>query len=103
MSFTAEITQFVLPNGRKEQMRAVLSDKVRNKYISMKSCGCRLTAEVLRDSNISLTIEEPNVGDFMIRITANSSNVIDVLEEMLKLFDKKKFDSWKKSYVGDLI
>jgi len=89
-----EVTQFLLPHGRKKYVLFDVSDIVEPQYLAIQRCGCRLTAEALTTGIISLTIEELNWGDFMIRLVDRVEDIEETLTNMLEAFDELKFDKW---------
>jgi hypothetical protein len=92
-----EVVQFIPPNGDTEIIRGYLSDELNDQYEAMKSNGCRLTMEILKLVDMaSLTIEEPDLGDFMIEVIPLTKDAGPAFEKMLREFDVKKFKEWKK-------
>ncbi len=90
------VIQFLKPNGQKRVCRTTVPESVKDNYELMKTNGCRLTAEELQNGMVSVTIEEPQLGDFLIRLVENGPKVQEALEEMLKKFNEKEFEKWKK-------
>ncbi len=66
-------------------------------YWNMISCGARLTAEVLPNSEVSLCVEHSVHGKFDSRIIADGTDVTVALEELLCTFCAKKLASWVRS------
>jgi hypothetical protein len=92
-----EVVQFLRPNGRKRHCRVVLPESVQQGYDLVRKNGCRLTAEELENRLISLTIEEPKLGDFSAVIVENGPKVPESLVEMLVKFNEQAFEKWKNA------
>jgi len=89
-----EVIQFSLPYGRQKLVIFDAPDALEPKYLSIQRCGCRLTAEALTTGLISLTIEEPNLGDYMIQLVQRVEEIEQTFAEMLDKFDERMFDRW---------
>jgi hypothetical protein len=90
-----QITQFIPPNGRKEEVTTEVSDECKPQYEAILRNGLRLTAELLRMHNtVSCCIENLKYGDFDISLTVNGPQVQTGLEEMLKRFDEQHYLRW---------
>ncbi len=94
--FEAQVTQFIVPHGRQDNVSVFLPDNVKVKYHDMVKCGCRLTAEVLLTKEVSLAIEQPELGDYSTEITNNGPSVKLCIERLLEEFDKNNFNDWAK-------
>jgi hypothetical protein len=44
---------------------------------------------------ISLTIEEPRLGDFVIKLVNSTQEVEEALTDMIEAFNEEEFDKWK--------
>ena len=90
--FHAEIFHFIR-DGQDGEGRIGLDDSFQEKYNEMIECGCRLTVEIPRTNGIALTIEEPEVGDFIIEIIKGPP-IRETIEKMLNKFNKEDFNNW---------
>lgn len=93
--FKIEATQFLRPNGEQRTLLGMVSVECRLGYEVMRKAGCRLTMEELMSGQVSVCIEEPELGDYNIRIVSNGPEVTRAVEAMLKGFDAKAFEAWK--------
>lgn len=82
--FAAEVTQYLLPDGRQKQIQMKLPADSEPAYRDMRAYGCRLEGEVLFNGEISLTvfhiIEEYDVD---IELVPNGPAVRSALIAML--------------------
>jgi hypothetical protein len=90
-----EVSQFLPPNGRRIVAQVELPSHIKEKYESIISSGCRLTYEVLGNGVASMTIEEPALGDFVIRLSPSGQKADLVLTKMIESFNQEEFDKWK--------
>lgn len=88
------VMQFVLPNGRQVPVTIELPGDLTGQYATMKSCGARLTAEVLTTGEVSLCIEHPEYGDFDARVVPTGPDVPAALVQMLAGFRRTAFEDW---------
>lgn len=89
-----DVVQFIRPHGARNFTTTELSDTLAGKLAEMKRAGCRFTTEVLPNGNVSICIEEPELGDFDCEITPNGPEVQQAMEKMLTRFDVATFDDW---------
>lgn len=90
-----EATQFLRPNGEQRPVTGTVDVECRPGYEAMRKVGCRLTMEELMSGDVEVCIEEPELGDYNIRIVSNGPEVTRAVEAMLKGFDAKAFEAWK--------
>jgi hypothetical protein len=91
-----QINEFCLPRGQRRVIFGEVSDDCKEGYEALTKAGCRITGEVLRTGFVSVTIEEPSLGDYDIQVIKNRPTVIAVLETMIKKFNLIEFEEWKK-------
>ncbi len=90
-----EVTQFIPPNGRTKDLSVEVPDELADKYHQMRSFGLRLTVERLMTDAISLCIENPQYGDFKMKLYKhNGPDRNDELIEIIKEFDVDEYASW---------
>ena len=83
-TFTANVIQFMKPDGRQVIQYTDLPIEYKEKYEDMESRGCRFEAEVLNTGDISLSIGNPRKDvDVDIEIVSNGPRVKDALIDML--------------------
>jgi len=83
--FTADVTQFLLPNGRRRNTTVQLPAKWEEAYKSMQKSGYQFEAEILTTGEVSLTIATLTEGaDVDIEIVPNGPDVCDALVAMLE-------------------
>lgn len=92
---TVEISNFIPPRGMRKVSRIVLPVSVQSGYEKIVRCGCRLTCETLGTGVISLTVEEPRLGDFVIKLVNSTQEVEEALTDMIEAFNEEEFDKWK--------
>jgi hypothetical protein len=90
-TFTANIVQFLLPDGKEKHITADLPTEVAADYNDMLDHGYRLETEILQGGIVSTTISNAD-GDIDIDLAPNdvSGKVLAGVVEMLK---RKK---WKE-------
>lgn len=96
MSFTAELVQYMMPNGRAKDVTTELPDEARDDYNAMTGAGCRLEAEVLVTDEVSVTIFDPDEEvDVDIEVVPNGPGVQQALLKMLKrrLWDQPRVEA----------
>ncbi len=86
------VTQFLLPDGKQRQCQVHISDDLQSQCNLLARCKCRLTAEMLTTGEVSQCIEHEE-GDYAIEI-CTKSEVVVVLEKMIRAFDKTNFGQW---------
>jgi alpha-galactosidase/6-phospho-beta-glucosidase family protein len=90
-----EVTIFVPPNGMKKIAQLSLPASVQSGYDKVVRNGCRLTSETLGTGQVSVTIEEPRLGDFVIRLTNSYEEAEKALVGMIEAFSEEEFEQWK--------
>lgn len=80
--YTADIIQYMMPNGRRVPISTNLPIESLDSYLDMKKHGYRLAAEMLRTGEISVTIEGHG-RDADIRVIPNGPDVQGAMVEML--------------------
>ena len=84
-TFTADVTQYLRPNGRRKQEITELPIEYEEKYKEMLKRGWNFGAEVLTTGHVSVTIEDRVEGrDVTIRVIKNGPEVQKALCEMLE-------------------
>lgn len=93
-TFEAELTQYILPNGRVATVKAILPAEVENKYREMMSDGNRLEAEVLQTGDVSVTIfDSTEQEDIDIAIIPNGPGVKLALIELLRRYESRSVET----------
>jgi hypothetical protein len=95
------VTRFCLPDGRQVPDETTISDDCKAKYEEMRAAGCRLTAEILSNGNVTCCIEHREYGDFDISLTENGPEVQAGIETMLRRFTLEAFEAFKAEQEGD--
>ena len=100
-----EVTQFILPNGRKEVGQMDASNDCKDKYEQLIRSGCRLTAEILRTGEVSLCIEFMDTAgyegfDYDCKISNNGPEITSVLSNMILNFDTECLLDRKLAQIG---
>ncbi len=93
-----EVTQFIPPNGKTRDISIEVPDDLTEKYTEMRSLGLRLTVEKLMTGIISLCIENPEYGDFKMKLFPDHdpegpddlTELIDIIRE----FDTDEYRIW---------
>jgi len=86
-TMTVDLTQYMMPDGRQVPVTINLDESLRPQYDRMKEDGRRFAAEMLRTSEISLTIEDiQEEEDIDIRIVPNGPEVPTAMEDMLRCY-----------------
>lgn len=80
--FTAKVTQFLYPNGRKQEITTKLPLEGLPAYEEMTKAGCHFEAEMLSTSEVSVTISNSN-EDIAIRVVENGPSVQRSMMDML--------------------
>lgn len=78
-----EVTQYLMPDGRKRECTTEISDNVKGLYEEMIQSGYKFEAEMLRTGDISVTISNDE-EDIDSRFIENGPGVQNALVEMLK-------------------
>jgi hypothetical protein len=85
MKTLVEVTQYLLPDGRKRKNIVCLLEDVQDQYDDMLQHRCRLEAEILITGEVSLTIYNvEDEQDIDMRIVQNGPATTQALIEMLK-------------------
>lgn len=75
-TFTADVLQYLLPDGRQKKINTELPAELESAYRDMLACGCRLEAEVLTTGEVSVTIFDLGTEDDRdISVTPNGPEV----------------------------
>lgn len=83
--YTAEVLQFLMPNGMRKLTSTELPIETKAAYEDMLQSGCRFEAEVLRSGQVSITISDPvKEEDVDISLTGNGPEVQRGMVEMLQ-------------------
>lgn len=84
-TFTAQLTQYVLPSGFAKPVETDLPIEVEPLYKQMQRANCRLECEVLTTSEVSITVtHSKDKLDIDCSVTANGPAVQAGIIEMLK-------------------
>lgn len=90
-------TQFLMPDGRRQQTSIDVGDAEFAAYEKVKAAGFRMTVEMLSDySTVSQCIEDPELGDFDIELCPNGPEVPRRLSAMLLRFDPVLAAKWRE-------
>ena len=90
-----ELTQFLLPDGRRREQTCTVSDTFQDRYHAIRAAGCRLTCEVLSSGMVSLAVEHPSWGDFLMEVCRNEPDRPPAaLEKLIGRFDLEEFSRW---------
>lgn len=96
-----DVTQYVLPDGKKKIIKAAVSDELTSKYEEIKNSGCNLSVEVLTTGLVSLAIEDPIAdGDCSIDVV-NNSEAIATLERLISNFNPAKHAIFRSYYLDN--
>lgn len=91
-----QITQFIRPDGRQRGIAFDLRDDLRPQMELIEACDCRITAEQLQTLE-AVSYVSHKEGDFDLIISACGKEAEEALENMIRRFDKTKFDEWLAS------
>lgn len=80
-------TQYMLPNGRRQETSIEVDADVATKARELIAEGLCFECEVLTTGSVSLTITDPEEGDLDIRIHANGPGIREAVEDMVREFD----------------
>lgn len=82
---TVDVTQYMRPTGKPVRQTTTVSDDLSTAYAAMKAAGCNLAAETLTTGEISVTIENRELGiDVECEIVTNGPDVQAGYEAMLR-------------------
>lgn len=95
-TIAVDVHRFIPPRGMRVVSRVILCATVENKYQEILESGCRITSEKFMTGETSLTIEEPDLGDFVIRFIKLSLDTDTTLTKMIQSFKKEEFEKWKR-------
>lgn len=96
-----DVTQFLLPNGEQRKRIWELPGVIPEQVEKIRSCGARLTAEVLTTGEVSVCIEDEDIGDdFDIRVIPNGPAVPEATTTMINNFCVQAFETWKQDEEG---
>lgn len=83
-TYTAEVLQFMMPDGRRNPSSTELPIESQAAYLDMQKHGCRFEAEVLSTGHVSVTISDPKAEcDVDIHVCANGPDVQSGMVKML--------------------
>lgn len=83
-TFTADVRQYLMPDGRLREVTTELPATLREAYMAMQQSGCRLEAEVLTTGEVSVTIFDPKEEvDVDIEVVPNGPRVQTAIAAML--------------------
>ena len=82
-TYTADVVQFLRPNGRQKPITTQLPADTHDAYRAMLAAGCRFETEVLRTQEVSVTITRDE-KDFDISVTPNGPEVQGGMVAMLQ-------------------
>jgi hypothetical protein len=94
------VKHFYRPNGCCEYETVEIDERYFPNYCKIIECGCRITAEVLTTSVVSLCIENPEMGDFDIKICENNGSTIEILEKMIDNFSEEEYKDWLNNRIN---
>lgn len=98
--------QFMRPNGREVPVKVPINDELTAKWREIQDAGLRLTAEVLISGDVSVALEERELGDFAIELCGNEPGCDQTptqgVEKMIREFSHEAFDDWKREAIGDV-
>lgn len=90
-------TQFLLPNGRQRATSTFVGDLEFEAYKKLSSMGFRMTVEMLSNGIISQAIEDPELGDFDLQLSANNEEVPRALSKLLLRFNPDVATEWRRA------
>ena len=79
-------TQYLLPNGRRQQTQIFRPKEITDKAESIIEAGYRFESEVLTTDEVSLTIVGKN-ADLEIEVCHNGPQVLDAIDRMICRFN----------------
>jgi hypothetical protein len=83
-TYTANVTQYIRPDGRSVAVTTELPAISRDAYLDMLEHGCRLEAEALVTGEVSVTVYDPETeSDVDIELVSNGPGIQDEIAEML--------------------
>lgn len=82
-TFTAEVKQYLRPDGRVRMVTTELPLELKPFYDDMREHQCQLEAEVLTTGQVSITVTGPD-ADLDFSITENGPSLQPGLEAMLR-------------------
>lgn len=91
-----QITQFVRPHGRQREYSYELPDEFKPQMELIQACDCKITCEELQTLEAASYVTHDE-GDFDLIISACGKEAEEALENMIRRFDKTKFDEWLAS------
>jgi len=94
----AKFTQYIRPNGREVSIEIEVADDLEDQLHAIRSAGAELTAEVLTTGEVSLTIEEPDCGDWDCIVVSNGPDVVSAVDSLIRRFDRTRFEQWRADF-----
>lgn len=92
-------TQFLLPDGRQRLTSIEVSEEEYAKYEEIRDAGFRMTCELLTTGEVSMCIEDPELGDLDCVVSANGPDVPAKLRDMFLRFDRTNAAEWRKQTI----
>lgn len=85
---SVRFTQFLLPDGRRQEVEIDLDPKVEEKAAKIIAAGYKFEIEMLSTGDISATIADPKIDDDVAfaAIVPNGPDVPQAIEDMIKEF-----------------
>ena len=80
-----------------------MPDHLKPQWDEIQKVGLRLTAEVLLTQEVSLTLEEPDLGDYAIQVVANGPEVPKAVEQMIINFTAEGFERWMSEKLSNKV
>lgn len=81
-----EFTQYLQPDGRKKQVVTMVSEEIHIMAEAIIEAGNRFECEVLRTSQVSLTITNDEFGDVAFEVVPNGPAVPEAIERMIRRY-----------------
>jgi len=89
------VTQYKRPNGIKKSGEVEIPDELKEKYLEIIDCNCRIVGEILLTGESAQYIEHA-YGDYAVRITKRGKDAYNSLCKVIKEFDTTAFEKWLK-------
>lgn len=81
-TYTAEVIQYLMPDGRQRNVLTELPESSRIDYVDMQRAKCRFEIEILRNGLVSVTITSAD-EDVDIEVIPNGPEVQPAMVKML--------------------
>lgn len=92
----AEFTQYILPDGWTKSVTIDVADDLRMHIEAIKNMGAKLECEVLTTGEVSLTITDPEEGDFDIELVPNGPEVVGAVDRLIRRFTQEQYQAWQE-------